>query len=103
MLGLPLEDASLDAAVRGELMDWYGTTAAKNLKLLHIDRLKFAQFAQPPGFVRNLVGHATGLPNVLVASEATSNSSLQGALASGEKAAAILLNDTAAMARPRGT
>ncbi len=102
VLGLPLDDAGLDAAVRGELMGWYGG-AVKNLRLLHVDRLKFAQFAQPPGFVRNLVGHATPLENVLVASEATSSSSIQGALASGEKAAAILLNDTAALARPLGT
>ena len=102
VLGLPLDDAGLDAAVRGELAGWYGG-AAKDLRLLHVDRLKFAQFAQPPGFVRNLVGHATPMKNVLVASEATSSSSIQGALASGEKAAAILLNDTAALARPLGT
>lgn len=103
VLGLPLEDSSLDVAVRGELAGWYGETGATNLRLLHIDRIGFAQFAQPPGFVRNLVGHATPLKNVLVASEATSSSSIQGAMESGEKAAAILLNDTAAMARARGT
>ena len=102
VLGLPLDDAGLDAAVRGELMGWYGG-AAKDLKLLRVDRIRFAQFAQPPGFVRNLVGHATPMKNVLVASEATSSSSVQGALESGEKAAAILLNDTAALARPLGT
>ncbi len=102
VLGLPLDDAGLDAAVRGELERWYGDAVTK-LSLLHVDRLRFAQFAQPPGFVSNLVGHAAGLKNVLIASEATSSSSVQGAMASGERAAAVLLNDTAGMARPRGT
>ena len=103
VLGLPeLEDDALDAAVRRDLEPWYDAAGVKRLKLLHVDRVRFAQFAQPPGFVRSLSGHATGFQNVLIASEATSMSSLQGALASGEKAAAILLNDTAGMARPRG-
>ena len=103
VLELPLNDAALDKAVRGELGRWYGETSVNDLKLLHIDRIEFAQFAQPPGFTQNLVGHATPLQNVFVASEATSMSSLQGAVESGEKAAAILLNDTVGMARPRGS
>lgn len=103
VLGLPLDDAALDQAVRDALTRWYGAADVARLRLLRSDRLEFAQFAQPPGFVRNLVGHATPLNNVLIASEATSMSSIQGALASGEKAAAILLNDTAVMARARGT
>lgn len=103
VLGLPgLEDDALDAAVRGDLEPWYDAAGVRRLRLLHVDRIRFAQFAQPPGFVQSLSGHATGLQNVLVASEAASMSSLQGALASGEKAAAILLNDTGGMARPRG-
>ena len=103
VLGLPaLDNADLDRAVRRELVRWYGGSAVARLRLLHIDRLPFAQFAQPPGFSATLAGHATPLKNVLIASEATSMSSIQGGVESGEKAAAILLNDVEAMSRPRG-
>ena len=103
VLGLPaLDDADLDRKVRGELAQWYGASAVAKLRLLNIDRLTFAQFAQPPGFSATLAGHATPIKNVLIASEATSLSSIQGAVESGEKAAAILLNDVEVMSRPRG-
>ncbi len=103
ILGLPtLDDADLDRAVRGELARWYGASAVAKLRSLHLDRLTFAQFAQPPGFSATLAGHATPLKNVLIASETTSMSSIQGAVESGEKAVAILLNDVETMSRPRG-
>ena len=103
VLGLPaLDDMDLDRTVREELTHWYGAPAVAELRLLHIDRLTFAQFAQPPGFSATLAGHATPIKNVLLASETTSLSSIQGAMESGEKAAAILLNDVEVMSRPRG-
>ncbi|WP_027460085.1 NAD(P)/FAD-dependent oxidoreductase [Deinococcus murrayi] len=102
VLGVPdLDDDALDARVRGELGRWYGARAA-DLRTLHIERIPFAQFPQPPEYAATLAGHATGLPGVLLASEATSMSSIQGAMESGEKAAAILLGDPAGMSRPRG-
>ncbi|GGR05364.1 NAD(P)/FAD-dependent oxidoreductase [Deinococcus ruber] len=97
----PSEDAALDVQVRGELQRWYGD-AVKELHLLGTERIAHAQFAQPPGYVAQLPGHTTGIPGVLRASEITSMSGIQGALESGEKAAAIVLNDTAGMSRPRG-
>ena len=103
VLGLPtLGDADLDRAVRGELARWYGAPAVAELRPLHLDRLEFAQFAQPPGFSATLAGHATPIKGVLIASESTSMSSIQGAVESGEKAAAVLLNDVEVMSRPRG-
>jgi len=102
VLGVPeLDDASLDARVRGELSRWYGEGAA-DLRTLHVERIPFAQFPQPPEYAATLPGHATALPGVLLASEVTSMSSVQGAMESGEKAAAILLGDLAGMSRPRG-
>ena len=101
VLGRPdLLDGALAEAVKGELSRWYG--GAQNLHLLKVLPIPFAQFAQPPGFSAALLGHVTPLPNVLIASEATSMSSVQGAMESGEKAAAILLGDAAAMGRARG-
>ncbi|ABF46074.1 UDP-galactopyranose mutase [Deinococcus geothermalis DSM 11300] len=102
VLGLPeLDDESLDARVRGELSRWYGA-GVTTLRTLGIDRIPLAQYPQPPEYATTLPGHATGLPGVLLASEVTALSSLQGAIESGEKAAAILLGDLAGMSRPRG-
>ncbi len=96
-----LSDSDLDAAVRTELSFWYGDRAA-GLKTLRIDRIAHAQYAQPPGYAARLPGHATPLPGVLRASEITSMSGIQGAMESGEKAAAIVLSDPVGMSRPRG-
>ena len=85
-----LGDAELDAAVKRELSAWYGD-AVKQLRLLKIIRIPFAQFAQPAGFSAALPDNETPLPNVLIASEATSMSSIQGAMESGERAAALVL------------
>lgn len=103
VLGLPeVDDAALDARVRGELTRWYGAEAASTLRLLGLERLPYAQFEQPAGYAATLPGHATRLPGVLLASEVTSMSGIQGALESGEKAAAIVLGDLTGMSRPRG-
>ncbi len=103
VLGDPRQDdAQLDHAVRAELSRWYGPAEVGKLRLLALDRIPFAQFAQPPGFEAGLAGHATPLEHVLIASEATGLSSIQGAMESGEKAAAILLGDVVGMSRPRG-
>lgn len=103
VLGEPdLDNGALDLQVRAELAGWYGTPSVGTLRLLHIERIGYAQFPQPPEFAATLPGHATRLPGVLLASEVTSMSSLQGALESGEKAAAIVLGDLAAQSRPRG-
>ena len=94
-------DAELDAEVRAELVGWYGA-AVSGWSTLGTDRIAHAQFAQPPGYAARLPGHATPLPGVLRASELTSMSGIQGAMESGEKAAAILLQDPVGMSRPRG-
>lgn len=103
VLGVPdLDDAALDARIRGELSRWYGVQGIQKLRTLLIERIPFAQFAQPAEYASTLPGHATGLPGVMIAGEVTSMSGLQGAMESGEKAAAIILNDLNVMSRPRG-
>ncbi len=85
-----LDDGELDRRVKRELSGWYGDAAA-HLQLLKLVRIPFAQFAQPAGFSAALPDNETPLPNVLIASEATSMSSVQGAMESGEQAAALVL------------
>ena len=99
--GAELNDDALDQAVRAELKAWYGE-AVSDPRTLAIERIGHAQFPQPPGYAATLPGHATRFPGVLLAGEITSMSGIQGALESGEKAAAIILGDTGAMSRPRG-
>lgn len=99
--GAPEDDAALTAAVREELRAWYGD-AVNTLRPLAVDRHPHAQFPQPPGYAARLPGHATHLPGVYRAGEATSHSSVQGALESGEKVAALLLGDVQNLSRPRG-
>ena len=96
-----LTDSELDAEVRAELGRWYGAAVA-GLSTLGVERIAHAQCAQPPGCAAHLPGHSTALPGVLRASEITSMSGIQGAMESGEKAAAIVLDDPVGMSRPRG-
>ena len=85
-----VDGAELDRRVRLELAAWYGE-GVKRLQLLKVIPLPFAQFAQPAGFSASLAENETPLPNVYLASEATSMSSIQGAMESGERAAALIL------------
>ncbi len=85
-----LDDDELDDRVRRELAAWYGD-GAQQLRLLKVITLPFAQFAQPAGFSASLTPSETPLPNVYLASEVTSMSSVQGAMESGERAAALIL------------
>lgn len=100
--GIPDGDnAALAALTRAELREWYGN-AVNELELLAVDRIPHVQYPQPAGYGDTLPGHATPLPDVLLASEVTSLSGIQGALESGEKAAAAILGDLAVLSRPRG-
>ena len=100
--GVPdLPDDLLISEVREELTAWWGAEASA-LRPLYVERIPHTQYPQPPGYRDTLPGHATALPGVVLASEATSLSGIQGALESGEKAAAALLGDLETLSRPRG-
>lgn len=103
VLGQPeISDTELDQSVRAELTGWYGASEVQQLRTVQVKRIPYAQFAQPAGFAQHLAGHATPLPGVILASEITSMSGIQGAMESGEKAAATLLGDVQQLSRPRG-
>ncbi|MFC6617849.1 NAD(P)/FAD-dependent oxidoreductase [Deinococcus radiophilus] len=100
--GIPAEDdAALAKLALEELREWYGD-AVDALDLLAVDRIKHVQYPQPAGYAASLPGHSTRWPNVWLASEVTSLSGIQGALESGEKAAAAILGDVDTLSRPRG-
>ena len=58
---------------------------------LAVVRVPFSQFAQPPGIHQRLPTARTATPGLYLASEATVDSSLNGAIIGGERAAAAIL------------
>ena len=100
--GIPAaDDAALIGLAREELREWYGS-AVDVLEPLAVHRIPHTQYPQPAGYAAALPGPATRIDGVLLASEATSLSGIQGALESGEKAAAAVLGDLDTLSRPRG-
>ncbi|GAB7091508.1 NAD(P)/FAD-dependent oxidoreductase [Halorubrum luteum] len=84
---LERESASLREDTRTALSAWFPERGFEGLEIVDTDRIRFAQFAQPPGV------HA-GLPEpddpdgpVVIAGEFTEWSSIQGAMKSGRRAA----------------
>ena len=69
--------------------------------VLRVDHIPFSQFAQPPGIYRRLPGNVTPTRGLFLASEATVDSSYNGAVLSGEAAAAIVQRELAFAARER--
>lgn len=71
--------------------------------ILRVDQAPFSQFAQPPGIYRRLPGNVTPTRGLFLASEATVDSSYNGAVQSGESAAAIVRRELAFAARENQT
>jgi phytoene dehydrogenase-like protein len=74
---------------------------AQDWRILKTVAEPFAQFAQPPGIYRRLPGNVTPTPGLNLASEATIDSSYNGALASGETAAAVVRRGLLTREEPR--
>jgi hypothetical protein len=68
-------------------------------KVIDVIRTPHAQFAQPAGIYRRLPANVTPVAGLTLASEATVDSSYNGAVISGETAAAIVHRE---LAFPRG-
>ena len=73
--------------------------APEDWTVLRVDRVPFSQFAQPPGIYRRLPGNVTPTRGLFLASEATVDSSYNGAVLSGEAAAAIVQRELEFAAR----
>ena len=80
-------DEELAAEVRDALASWYPERDVGGLQLRHTDRIEFAQFAQPPGFLEDLPDPDAPDEPVVLAGDYTRWCSIQGALESGRRAA----------------
>ncbi|OYR49884.1 phytoene dehydrogenase [Halorubrum sp. Ea1] len=90
-----LGEASLDRpadALRDDVRDaleaWYPDRGFDGLETLDVHRIRFAQFAQPPGVHADLPDPDDPEGPVVLAGDYTAWSSIQGALESGRTAAA---------------
>lgn len=89
-VGLPLagDDTSLDLAARAQLTAWFGAPVA-DWRLLRVDRIEWAQHAQPPGAIGG--GPTWIADGVALAGDGTENASIDGALRAGRRAADLVL------------
>jgi phytoene dehydrogenase-like protein len=89
--GLP-KGPDLEAAVLGQLADWFGSgvVAWRHLKTYHIPH---AQPAQPPGTLDPPERPVRLRPGLYVCGDHRDNASINGALASGRRAADAVLED----------
>jgi phytoene dehydrogenase-like protein len=89
--GLP-RGQDLEAAVLGQLADWFGSgvVAWRHLKTYHIPH---AQPAQPPGTLDPPERPVRLRPGLYVCGDHRDNASINGALASGRRTAEVVLED----------
>lgn len=94
LLGSPPEtDDEVDRRVRADLARWFPRADFAAWETLAVVRVPRALMAQPPGFSGALPGPRTALPGVYAAGEWTQDSSINGALRSGEEAARAVAAD----------
>ena len=95
ILGTPdADDDAVIARCREELVEWFGQdAAAERLMALGVVRIPFSQFAQPPAIHERLPRNRTAIPGLYLAGEYTEDSSINGAMRSGEAAAGAALGD----------
>jgi phytoene dehydrogenase-like protein len=89
------DDATLAARAHDEVAVLLGH-APSDWDIVRTVRVPFSQFAQPPGIYARLPGNQTATGGLYLASEATVDSSYNGAIASGEAAARLVQQAVAA-------
>jgi len=86
------EDAELARQTRVTLKSWYPEASFEDLELLETVRIPFAQFAQPPGIHEQLPAVSEPGGELYLAGDYTENSSINGAMESGRKAADAVID-----------
>ena len=86
--GSDLPDAGLYRRGIQDLSEWYPEA---DFRPLALRRIPYGQFAQPPEIHRSLPRNRTATPGLFLAGEYTADSSINGSMLSGEKAAREVL------------
>jgi phytoene dehydrogenase-like protein len=93
-LGQPdASDDDLGARTYSTLSSWFPARSFADLRAVHTERIPFAQFAQPPGIFDSLPRNRAPDGSVYLAGDYTEASSLNAAMASGRKAAEMVISD----------
>ncbi len=93
-LGQPdASDDDLGARTYSTLASWFPERSFADLRVVHTERVPFAQFAQPPGIFDALPDNRAPDGSVYLAGDYTETSSSNGAMASGREAAEAVLSD----------
>ncbi|GAB6878924.1 NAD(P)/FAD-dependent oxidoreductase [Halorubrum gandharaense] len=85
------DDEALREDTRAALTAWYPERGFEGLETVDVQRVRFAQFAQPPGIHDNLPDPDDPEGPVVLAGDYTEWSSIQGALESGRRASEAAL------------
>jgi protoporphyrinogen oxidase len=88
LTGLDLPDEEL---YRRGIEDLSRPYPDADFRPLALCRIPYGQFAQPPGIHRDLPQNRTQTPGLVIAGEYTEDSSINGSMLSGEKAAGAVL------------
>jgi phytoene dehydrogenase-like protein len=92
VLGVPSQDDdALDAAIRSQLARWFPRQNVSMWQRLQVDRIPYAQFDQSAGLGPVLASADIG-DGVFVASEALTESSIEGAIRGGKIGARAVLS-----------
>ncbi|CCQ37115.1 amine oxidase domain protein [Natronomonas moolapensis 8.8.11] len=86
------DDEALGETVRSALSAWFPENHFGGFETVGVDRIEFAQFEQPPGFRSSLPAVDAPDGPVFLAGGFTEWSAIQGALASGRRAAEAALD-----------
>jgi hypothetical protein len=88
LTGIDLPDEDLYRKGIEDLSRWYPQA---DFRPLALRRIPYGQFAQPPGIHSRLPENTTQTPGLVLAGEYTEDSSINGSMLSGEKAAAAVI------------
>ena len=89
---ISLSDEELAAVAKTEISAQFPDAQPESWRLLRVDRVRWAQFAQPVGIWDKLPDARTPLPGLILGGEITVQSSLHGALVSGQRAGGLALS-----------
>ena len=88
LTGMDLPDGELYRRGIEDLSHWYPDA---DFRPLSLRRIPYGQFAQPPGVYSTLPDNRTGTPGLVLAGEYTEDSSINGSMLSGERAAGTVV------------
>lgn len=84
-------DLALAGNVKSEIQGWLPKASVSAWRPLRVDRISYAQMAQPAGFGDDLPSNETKTSGLYFAGEFTTYSSIDGAIFSGQQAAESIL------------